>query len=447
MKFRSQLILAVGTLIVITTTAGVIAVIALQRSNTRAIEVARAALHDVESMQALRLQAEQVVSAARGYLLSGDPLLHDAFTKHEMELQRSLKQLHTTHGDAKIAAARAVTERRLVEYSDAMADVFRLRTQTQDIKRLARAFDELTAPRREALHGAVLDLVEIEREALSRQTASEDQIVRAYTLGLLFTSVLGVLVSVGLAWVVIRKLNRQYRRVQEAEAEATLAAEGRKQILDTVAHDLLSPLNAIVLALDVSEAQKASFPHAGVVKDAAERMRRLVTDLLDVSRAERTGLELERDSHDVTEIVRATADQFSETARRRGIHLQTEAEDVRAFVDRDRVMQVFSNLVGNALKFAHKGDEITIGAAALADGQIRFYVTDTGPGIPKEEIDQLFAAYKQGTGRARRNSLGLGLHICKTLVEAHGGTIGVETAAEKGSTFWFVIPPPRAAAA
>ena len=94
-----------------------------------------------------------------------------------------------------------------------------------------------------------------------------------------------------------------------------------------------------------------------------------------------------------------------------------------------------------------EGDEITVGAAAYDEGAVRFFVTDTGPGIPPTEVDQLFEAYRQGAGRARRGSLGLGLHISKTLVEAHGGRIGVDTVDGKGSTFWFEIPAPRSAAA
>ena len=118
--------------------------------------------------------------------------------------------------------------------------------------------------------------------------------------------------------------------------------------------------------------------------------------------------------------------------------------DALVRADGTRVLQVFSNLVGNALKFTPPGGVVTVGAAPEA-GAVRFWVRDTGPGIPPEDVDRLWDPFWQAEGPARSGGAGLGLAITRGLVEAHGGRVWVESQPGAGTTFGFTLgvePPP-----
>ena len=112
--------------------------------------------------------------------------------------------------------------------------------------------------------------------------------------------------------------------------------------------------------------------------------------------------------------------------------------------DFERIEQVLSNLIGNALKFSISGQKIVFGAQEKK-GEIVFFISDQGPGIPPEEQPHVFDRYWQ-TGNHKKAGIGLGLAICKGIIEAHGGTIGVDSEEGKGSVFWFRIPPAQAGA-
>jgi signal transduction histidine kinase len=196
----------------------------------------------------------------------------------------------------------------------------------------------------------------------------------------------------------------------------------------------------VLLGVDLLKAAHGDDRHVTAIGNAAERMQRLVDDLLDVSRAETGGLVLERRPCDVRELLDLIAEQFAARAEAAGVRLRLASEPTEpALIDRDRVVQILSNLVANALAFSRRGGEIAVTAARTAGG-LRFAVADTGPGIEPDAVGQLFEPYRQGSGGARRGSLGLGLYICRKLVEAHGGRIGVDSLPGTGSTFWFVIP-------
>jgi signal transduction histidine kinase len=166
-------------------------------------------------------------------------------------------------------------------------------------------------------------------------------------------------------------------------------------------------------------------------------MRHLIDQLLDVAKLERGSLELKRAPCDVARLVDDAVSMFQTRAARSSIQLDTKVDcEGAAELDREHVLQVLSNLLANALKFTPTGGAITL--AVRRDGRrVRFAVADSGPGIPAENVPKLFDRY---WGRsAERGSLGLGLYICKQIVTAHGGEIGVETAPGAGTTFWFVV--------
>lgn len=177
-----------------------------------------------------------------------------------------------------------------------------------------------------------------------------------------------------------------------------------------------------------------------VIHRSALNMSRLLEDLLDVAKSEAGGLAIEPAVTDVGSIVRTTVEQFRLQAAERSIDLSADTpEDLpRTRADAARVAQVLSNLAGNALKFTPKGGAVHL-SAARADGEIVVSVADTGIGIAPENVAHVFDRFWQAK-RAARASAGLGLAIAKSIVEAHGGRIWVESTEGRGTTFHFTLP-------
>ena len=264
----------------------------------------------------------------------------------------------------------------------------------------------------------------------------------------------GGLVAVLLAGVLAMSVTDMIRRVVVNEVgrvtldqmygEAQRVIDAREEILRIVAHDLRNPLNTISMATtllmekDTPETARAS--HLRIVRRAGERMNHLIQDLLSVTTIEAGRLSIAPRKLSVSELLQEAAEMLDPIAREKSITLTVHAADdlppVRA--DSARVLQVFSNLVGNAVKFTPKGGAITL-AAMRADGRILCSVSDNGPGIPAAQIPRLFGKFwqaKRGDGRG----VGLGLAIARGIVEAHGGTISVESEVGKGSVFSFFLP-------
>lgn len=226
---------------------------------------------------------------------------------------------------------------------------------------------------------------------------------------------------------------------------ANRASQVRDDVLGIVAHDLRNPLNSIVLQASLLQRRAAEPEHpsrksAELIERAANRMNRLIQDLLDVTRLEAGRLSLEHASvptvQAVSDAIEAHKPQISAASLELQLDVAPDLPDVWA--DRDRLLQVFENLIGNALKFTEPGGRITIGAAPR-DGEVSFWVADTGSGIAAEDVPHLFNRFWQARKAGRRGA-GLGLPIVEGIVEAHGGRIWVESAPGRGSTFFFTIP-------
>ncbi len=172
---------------------------------------------------------------------------------------------------------------------------------------------------------------------------------------------------------------------------------------------------------------------------SAHRMERLLRDLLDFASIQAGRLSVDRSPHRIADLLREGMESLYALAGRRTVLTETELEDktLELLCDRERFLQIFSNLVGNALKFTPQDGTIRI-AVRRRDNEVQFSVSDTGPGIAKEELPKIFQKYWQGRGG--RTGAGLGLYIAKALVDAHGGRIWVESAPSSGATFHFAIP-------
>jgi signal transduction histidine kinase len=236
-------------------------------------------------------------------------------------------------------------------------------------------------------------------------------------------------------------------RIGRAEAEsqkllnaATLAARARDDVLAVVSHDLRNPLHAIGLACDnlrdeVSERGLASI---AAIERASRRAERLINDLLEASAIENGVLTLSRSLVDAAAIVRHAAAEAELLMKESGgkITANLPAGSTLVSADRDRVLQVLGNLIGNALKHA-KGTPIEISLERNGKDAI-IAVRDKGPGITDSELPHVFDRYWHG--RKKTGGAGLGLAIAKGIIDAHGGRIAVASKHGAGAEFSFTLP-------
>jgi signal transduction histidine kinase len=225
---------------------------------------------------------------------------------------------------------------------------------------------------------------------------------------------------------------------------AQRALQARDEVLGIVAHDLRNPLNAIVLEAELLRGlramQKPGFRDTVLsIERSAERMNRMIQDLLDVARIEAGRLVVERTRVSVSPLIWDAVQAQKPIAAAASVDLQLGvACDVpELWADRDRLLQVFDNLIGNALKFTPPGGCITVGAA-LNEGEVQLWVADTGVGIAAEDLPHVFDRFWQARKGERRGA-GLGLPIVKGILEAHCGRIWVESALGMGTTFFFAL--------
>jgi signal transduction histidine kinase len=243
------------------------------------------------------------------------------------------------------------------------------------------------------------------------------------------------------AWRRVLLTDERDRQRRAAEG----AVRARDEVLAIVSHDLRNPLNAIVVGaqalLSMELGRDQQEPMLQIIRRNAGRMDRLIQDLLDASRIQ-GGRRLRMEP--VPMALRPAVDEACQGAAVRAkATLQNVVCDVPGelppvLADRDRLIQVLGNLLDNALRFTPEGGTVTV-RARPQDRWVRLEVADTGPGIPERHVAHLFEPFYQAR-QAGRNTAGLGLAIAKGIVEAHGGSIGVDTAEGRGSTFWFTLP-------
>lgn len=230
---------------------------------------------------------------------------------------------------------------------------------------------------------------------------------------------------------------------KRAEEALRLAVHMREEFLAIVSHDLRNPLNSVLLGSEMLQGARldaASLGRVDLIHNAAQRMGRMLSDLLDLSSMDAGHLSMERKPESVDALLAATVEAASTSAATKSIQLDTVADESRmvAYCDRDRVLQVLTNLVGNAIKFSGNHARIRIEARRIRD-EIEFAVRDSGVGIAKSQLDHIFDAYWQAPKTATLGT-GLGLSIARGIVEFHDGRIWAESVLGRGSCFLFTLP-------
>jgi len=226
---------------------------------------------------------------------------------------------------------------------------------------------------------------------------------------------------------------------------AQRAIRTRDQVLGIVAHDLRNPLGTILMQASLlrppggDQAHRSRAP-ADRIERAASRMNRIIQDLLDVACMEAGRLAITPARVGTRELISESVEAQKQLAASASLELALEiTEDLPdIWADRDRLHQVFENLIGNAVKFTEQGGRIVAGASSQGE-KVLFWVKDTGPGIAAENLPLVFERHWQAPHVAGRGA-GLGLPIVKGIVEGHGGRIWVESTLGVGTTFFFTIP-------
>jgi len=234
------------------------------------------------------------------------------------------------------------------------------------------------------------------------------------------------------------------RQSEERRQELEQLLRERDETLRIISHDLRNPLQTIALtaaSLDkphLVDADRA--PLHEIIKRSAAGMNRMIQDLIDHATIEQgRGLPLNPQRHEAECLVKEVCEMAKIQAEAKAVDVRHEVHgNAPVFVDRDRLSQVLTNLVDNALKFTPQGGAILV-KSKVTDHEVEFSVSDTGPGIRESDQSRIFEPYWQAES-TRQLGIGLGLAIAKSIVEQHGGRIWVESAEGRGSRFVFTIP-------
>jgi two-component system, sensor histidine kinase and response regulator len=242
-------------------------------------------------------------------------------------------------------------------------------------------------------------------------------------------------------------LQRQRRTLQDNYRQLQNLEELRDNLVHMLVHDLRSPLTSIIGHLDLLETYETdSLTDEGkdlvrITKSSAATLVKMISSVLDVSRMESGQMMLDLAECEMKNMAGEAIARLAALKKDRKFTLKAPSDPIRINADPDLVTRVIQNLLANAFKFTPQAGEITLTIEPY-DDHVRASVRDNGSGIPEEFRDKVFDKFCQVDARQKGHqySTGLGLTFCKLAVEAHGGSIGVESDVGKGSTFWFELP-------
>ncbi len=215
----------------------------------------------------------------------------------------------------------------------------------------------------------------------------------------------------------------------------------QRELIAMVSHDLMSPVTGITLHAEILQMTESYNDRVvGSIMQSSRRLARLVNDLQDLARLDAGRLSLQFGRVDLVPLVRSAGEQLQAATAKHAVRLEIPIQSVPGVWDGVRLEQVLTNLLSNAVKYSPDGGEVLVRLEARGDRAL-VSITDQGPGIPAEVLPRLFERfYRAPNARQAAQGLGLGLYITRSLVEAHGGWIDVESEIGRGSTFRFSVP-------
>jgi signal transduction histidine kinase len=248
-----------------------------------------------------------------------------------------------------------------------------------------------------------------------------------------------------------RKVMERTRDLAVANARLQELDRLKSDFVSNVSHELRTPLTAIKGAVDLILREVAGpltekqIHYLTRVRSNTQHLAGLINDVLDLSKIESGRIDVKSTRVSLGGLMHEVVENLRPVAAEKVIAVETTLPEppILVWADRDKMNQVLMNLIGNAIKFTPAEGRVTVTASTTVNGNIQVAVSDTGPGISSEENERIFDKFYQiaAAGDGKPKGTGLGLAICKALVELHGGRIWVESEMNRGSTFYFTLPP------
>ena len=246
------------------------------------------------------------------------------------------------------------------------------------------------------------------------------------------------------------QLNEQKLQLQKARNEAEMATKAKTEFLSVMSHEIRTPLNAIISLshlMEIENENEETQEYIDALKFSAESLHSLINDILDYNKIEAGKLNLESTDFSLIDQLKNICESFKFKASSKSVRLILEVGELtpdRVIGDPTRLTQIFNNLISNALKFTHEGHvKVSASLKGIRDDMaaVNFTISDTGIGIPKEKLREIFEDYEQASRETTRKygGTGLGLAITKKLIELHGSDIRVHSVEDEGTQFHFTI--------
>ena len=421
---------------------------------------ANAAVMDVDSgalieIARLRNLAESQITDSRTYFLMGSKSIFEKQEAEKKEFAESIAKFQATYNLPGVSENIEKMKALQAQEKEVFDQGMDYRAKNEESKIIGQFYQSKTASMGGQYNQAFDQLVKVHNESLAsakakaKQAGLDAQAQIPQGMSLLTAAIAGL--TACFALLVLRMLRvrvvlkrQQGRLVDEAKA-ATLA---RDEAVSAFTQDLKEPLAALgEIADNLKTAQDTSqvSAEADLIKSTVTEMQSLIDDIYDQKNADMNGLTLRLDQLGVADILDDAQTMLQPLAKRRDITLQVDAvnQSVLAYVDRERVMRVLANLVGNAIKFSPKHSRVQI--KAKSDTQfVTISVIDNGPGIPESQLGSIFDNFWQARKTSDQGA-GIGLAIVKTIIEAHGGSVTAQNNLAGGSTFSFTLPRRRPA--
>lgn len=396
----------------------------------------------------LEVALAREVSAVRGWLLTDDDSFRGYFYSARDDAEEAFAALEPLIDRMGPAAGFSFRELRRAEADWRMPNLDALNGD-MDLGELERQI-----PRQQERYIVTIEAAKHLTQEIDSVVDARQESIRAWTrLSVYVTALLSVFAIVSMVIIIwnlfrwrtlVSQLQELVDELAEQARRARTAVRTRDEVLAIVSHDLRSPLTAIaVSAANLRSQVPTAFHrrHLDIITRSVERTNHLISDILDVTRIESgQKLAIDPDFFEIEPQVEALLESFrpQAEARLQEIEFAAQPDLPPVYADRDRLLQVISNLVSNAVKFTPDGGRVSI-AIRESESGVEFSVSDTGPGIAASDMEHIFDPYWQ-VQRTARLGTGLGLTIAKGIIDGHGGKLSVESTAGEGSTFTFSLP-------
>jgi len=418
--------------------------------NNAVSHVNPAALVEVERMRNL---AESQLANSKGYILLGSKSILDQQEKETQQLDQALMDFEKQYSLPKIPGILKRIRDIEVKNKEFFDQAMDFRDKKTESKIVGQFFQAKTNPLKTQLNEAFDEIVSIHKTELDRaRVQTREAAINVETQipkGMMwFTSSIALLFF-GVTFLVIRLLRERPAHISERNRlyqEAIKAVQSRDEAIFAVSQDLNEGLDLITTTADqlARSSQSEAIQEKGeLIKSTVTVVEGLIKDIRDQKSAEMEGMTLRLDQAGIDDVLESARLLLAPLAKQRDIRIQIDTVNppVLAFYDRERVLRVLSNLVGNAIKFSAKGGKVVV--KVRSDQKfVNISVLDNGAGIPESQLAGLFDNFWQARKTQEQGS-GVGLAIVKTIVEAHGGTVQVQSQSGRGSTFTFSLPRRR----